>query len=270
MKEIIQQLIADGRTEEALNTLAKTTDDAILLLSRYNSGKKQFNMGLIEFGEWSRIQNQINYAALELADRAQTPVPPSYPTPTPAPAARKKVFISYNHKNGDVMERVKAALEAQNIAVHVDVEDMQAGTPIQEFIDNAFKTSDMVLSVISRQSLMSGWVNKELNVAKVLKTLQSAWIPVSIDDAIFNPDFIFEAYAEIDQKREQMRERLQKALDADMDLAAFTAELKRQQDLKNSLSDTIAELKNILVIDITGDQFEAGMRRVLQKINGAG
>ena len=40
MKEQIQQLIADGRTEEALALLAQHSSDALLLQARYNNGKK--------------------------------------------------------------------------------------------------------------------------------------------------------------------------------------------------------------------------------------
>ena len=64
----IQTLIATGATEQALEEFCKVSNDGILLLSRYNAGKNQFNMGMIEFGEWSRIQNQINYAVLEIVN----------------------------------------------------------------------------------------------------------------------------------------------------------------------------------------------------------
>ena len=63
----IQHLIASGQTEEALSHLAKVYPDTILLQARWNQGRKQYNMGLIDNGEWIRIQAQINYAALELA-----------------------------------------------------------------------------------------------------------------------------------------------------------------------------------------------------------
>ena len=60
MLEQIQQLIADGSTEEALALLAQQSSDALLLQARYNAGKKQYNMGLIEFSEWQRTQAQID------------------------------------------------------------------------------------------------------------------------------------------------------------------------------------------------------------------
>lgn len=67
MKEETQQLIAEGRTEDALALLVKHNSDAVLLQARYNQAKKQKNMGMINFGEWSRVLNQVNHAALEMA-----------------------------------------------------------------------------------------------------------------------------------------------------------------------------------------------------------
>jgi len=69
MREEIQQLIAKDRTEEALALLAQHNSDALLLQARYNQAKKQQNMGMIDFGEWSRVQSQVNYAALVVASK---------------------------------------------------------------------------------------------------------------------------------------------------------------------------------------------------------
>lgn len=74
MKSEIQILIANGQTDNALHMLAEHRSDALLLQARYNNGKKQYNMGLIDYSEWQRIQSQINYAALELAGSIKTVV----------------------------------------------------------------------------------------------------------------------------------------------------------------------------------------------------
>lgn len=67
MREQVQQLISQGRTEEALTLLAKHNGDAVLLQARYNQAKKQKNMGMLDFSEWSKVQAQVTYAALEMA-----------------------------------------------------------------------------------------------------------------------------------------------------------------------------------------------------------
>ena len=69
MKSKIFQLISNNRTEEAVILLATTgSNEAILQQSRYNNGKRNYNMGTIDFGEQTRIQNQINKSLLELAN----------------------------------------------------------------------------------------------------------------------------------------------------------------------------------------------------------
>lgn len=73
MREQIQQLIAEGRTEDALALLAKHNSDTVLLQARYNQAKKQQNMGTIDFGEWSRVVSQTNHAALEMAGNIKIP-----------------------------------------------------------------------------------------------------------------------------------------------------------------------------------------------------
>lgn len=62
----IQILIANNNTAEALDALIELTSDAILLKSRFNGAKRQYQMGMITHDEWARTQNQINYAALEM------------------------------------------------------------------------------------------------------------------------------------------------------------------------------------------------------------
>lgn len=68
MREQIRNLIAESNTEEALKMLASVNKNAILLQAQFNSGKKNFNMGLVEHSEWLRIQAKINFTALELVD----------------------------------------------------------------------------------------------------------------------------------------------------------------------------------------------------------
>jgi len=65
----VKKLIAEGKTESATSILIAYSEDAKLLQARFNAGKKQYNTGLIEFGEWQRTQAQINYAVLKIASQ---------------------------------------------------------------------------------------------------------------------------------------------------------------------------------------------------------
>ncbi|MFN0176092.1 MAG: TIR domain-containing protein [Saprospiraceae bacterium] len=278
-KAQIQELISLGKTEEALELLEQLTTDAVLLQSRYNGAKRQYSMGMIDFSEWSRTQAQINYAALEMMNSvklAKAEVKPEKEKVVdqkesekkqPAQAkSEKRVFISYSHQDGFAMRAVKDFLAKKKTKVYIDINDLSAGDSIQGFIDEALRNNDFVISIISANSLRSGWVSKELVVAKYLSKTNSNWIPVSIDDAWANNKFFFDANTEIDKKINEVRLQIKNALESDLDISPFTDELKRLQDLKANLGSTISDLKNVLVVDISGNLFEVGMKKVVEKI----
>lgn len=269
MKEQIQKLVADGKVEEALRLLAEHDSDAVLLQARYNNGKKQYNMGLIDYSEWQRIQNQVNYAVLEMAGRVSPASGASVPQVSTSPAA-PQVFISYNHKDAIHMHAVRGYLEKNDIQVFVDVANMAPGEDIQRFIDKAFMENHFVLSLVSENSLLSGWVSKEINAAILLNRLASKWIPVSLDQSFIDSNFYFKASEHIEAKIGEVREHMKKALDTDMDTRPFEEEMGRLRDLKANLGPTLESLKKVLVTDISGAMFEPGMQKVLTAIQRPG
>lgn len=74
MQAQINLLISSGQTSEALAELAKYSADALLLQAQYNSGLKNYNLGLIDFGEWGRTQARVNLSALEIAKKLSGPI----------------------------------------------------------------------------------------------------------------------------------------------------------------------------------------------------
>lgn len=280
MREQIQQLIAEGRTEEALALLAQHSSDALLLQARYNNGKKQYNMGLIEFSEWQRTQAQINYAALELSNSLKglpsapvqstsgTRANASSSTAPTTPKQQTGVFISYNHNDFFAMRTVKDFLEDNGIKVTVDMQDLGVGDKIESFIDKALKDNQFILSIISSNSLKSGWVNKELSATLLLNKFDKKWLPVLLDRKCFEPSFYNETMDEFDLKIKNLNKEIQVTLKKNRDIRSFTDELERLKDLQNDFGQTIKSLKGHYVEDISGNLFDFGMSRVLKAIKG--
>jgi len=287
MKEQIQQLISEGRTEDALALLAQHTGDALLLQGRFNAGKKQYNMGMIEFGEWSRIQAQINYAALEMAGsikggasstgtghggiqtgtgngNIQTGTGNGGSTST----KQQKAFISYNHGDAEMAQRVKGFLAQNNVDVIIDEEDMPAGMSIMQFIQESIKNCDAVVSIVSSKSLNSGWVGQE-SVASMYAVwlADKKFIPVKLDDVAFDIDFQITAQENILQKIQDLETKIGKLRQLGGDSRAFDDDRNRLFELKNNLGQIIQRLKSVLMVDITGTNFDPSMRKVLERIN---
>ena len=268
MKEQIQQLIATGQTEEALQLLVKSAPDAILLQARYNQGKKQYNMGLIEFGEWSRIQAQINYAALELAGSAKTPATHTGTeqthTSTDLPSNTKKVFISYNHADKEVARQVRTFLETKHIHVIIDEKDLAPGQSILEFIQQGIKKSDAVVSIVSSKSLESGWVGQE-SVASMYAVwlADKKFIPVKLDNVVFDIDFQISATEGLNLKIEELKSKIRKLESLDVDSPGSRDDLTRMVELKNNLGKIIQRFTSVFILDISGSNFDPSMTRVL-------
>ncbi|HNE28425.1 MAG: TIR domain-containing protein [Saprospiraceae bacterium] len=268
-KEKVQELIANGQTEEALVLVAQIDQDAILLQARYSNGKKQYNMGLVDFGEWQRIQNQVNYALLELADKATSKAAGSPLAPPAPPASQYQVFISYNHSDDLQARLVKRQLEDNGIKVYID-HDMPAGMFIDKFIDEGLAQSNFLLPIISRNSLASGWVNKEVTAGFLAQRITSKKvIPVRLDDAVFDAKFYLDAMVDINKKVEEIKSNAAKALELNIDLRAFQDDLSNQRDLQANLGTMIETLKKVNVIDLSDGKFELGMSRVISTIKAS-
>lgn len=277
MREQIQQLISEGRTEEALTLLAKHNGDAVLLQARYNQAKKQQNMGMLDFSEWSKVQAQVNYAALEMAGQVKgggASATPATSTSTvapsqlaAAPASEKKVFISYNHGDSEVARRVCTYLEKEGLDVILDQDDMAAGRSIMEFIQDSIKRADAVVSIVSSKSLQSGWVGQE-SVASMYAVwlADKKFIPVSLDAVAFDIDFQITATENLTQKIEDFKGKIKKLEDLGGDARGPRDDLNRMIELKNNFGKIIQRLTSVLMLSIGGDSFEPTMRKVLASI----
>jgi len=275
LREQIQSLIANNQTEDALKLLAQANSDALLLQAQYNSGKKNFNLGLIEFSEWQRIQARVNYGALDMAGRVtispnngvgngQTAA--SAEVPKEAAKEQPKVFISYNQNDSMSMRAVKGALEAAGIKVFADIYEIEAGENIQAFIDKALQENTFILSLISRNSLVSGWVNIEINSAMLLNKFGKKWLPAGLDDACFDSEFYFSTLESFDEKIGKLRFNVTRAINQQVDSRPFEKELARQIDTKADFGKVIAMLKETLVVDISDKMFDLGIAKIISTI----
>lgn len=277
MKEQIQQLIAVGQTKDALHLLVQMNPDALLLQAQYNNGEKQFNLGLIDFGEWGRIQARVNFAALEMAVQpaptsgAGVPANPGTRPPAstsgeqPQPV-KASVFISYNEKDSHSMRAVKSYLEDQDIKVVVDIQDLGVGVKIEDFINKALRENQAVLSIVSQNSLKSGWVNQELSAALLMSKFDKKWIPVLLDRKCYELAFFNKTMDGFDLKIKKLQTTIEETLKKGRDIRSFTDELERLKDLQNDFGKTIQALKNHFTEDISGNSFEHGMLRVVKAI----
>lgn len=235
-------------------------------------------MGLIEFSEWQRTQAQINYAALELAKSVgkssggTNPGTGGQNSTNPSPNSpqsdqQAKVFISYNHSDRTYADQIYEFLKGAGVDTVIDVVNMKVGENIKDFILNQIKENNAVLSLVSKNSLRSGWVGLESDLSLYSQLLANKkFIPVSIDNAVFDDDFFFEVMDEIENKIADLDKKIEKAKERKFGYKQFQTQRDRLEDQHQNLPKIIEHFQNVLNQDISESNFEAGMNKVLEAL----
>ena len=107
---------------------------------------------------------------------------------TESPIVPRSIFISYSNKDMEFIDKLEGYFDKDGIRSWRDVRDMVAG-PIEQQIDRSIKLQQVVLLVISENSIGSDWVQWEVRKARELEQkLQkesgekvSVLCPVSLD-----------------------------------------------------------------------------------------
>ena len=106
-----------------------------------------------------------------------------------APIVRAKCFISHNHRDNDVAERIAEELVKAGAEVWVDDWEMHPGDSLIAKISDAIVDSYYLVVLLSRDSVQSSWVNKELEIAltRQISDKSIKVVPCLIEDCAIPP-----------------------------------------------------------------------------------
>jgi len=96
-------------------------------------------------------------------------------------------FISYSSQDDDFAQRLHADLQQRNIRVWFAPEELKIGDKFRARIDETIRIYDKLLLVLSENSIQSGWVETEVEVAfrKERRENKTVLFPVRLDDTVF-------------------------------------------------------------------------------------
>jgi hypothetical protein len=99
-------------------------------------------------------------------------------------------FISYSAKDDDFAKRLHADLQNSGVRCWFAPHDMPIGGKIRDEIDAAIKLRDKVLLVLSKHSILSKWVEDEVDEAfeEEQKRDQVVLFPIRLDDEVITTD----------------------------------------------------------------------------------
>lgn len=273
-KQEIIELLIEGEVGDAIKAMRALlpNDNVILnLAGQWNRLQKDIAARLISPDYASLTQNQIINNLQEMVKKLPDDQPAAGngggggantgKTPT--------VFLSYNHKDMAAATQVKDFLRSKGINVTIDSEAMKPGEDIASFINKCIRESDVTLSLVSTNSLLSAWVGMEtMNTLAGEHIANKQFIAVVIDGSFYQLSFVRTSMETIDKRLAELKEELKYRIEHDLGFEDLQNDRTRNNDLKNDLPKIVANLKNRLNVDITDENFTPGMERVTKAILG--
>src|ERR1700693_4144708 len=74
-------------------------------------------------------------------------------------------FLSYSNHDEAFARRLYADLQSHNVRCWFAPEDLKIGEQIRSGIDEAIRLHDKLLLILSKHSVASGWVEREVKIA---------------------------------------------------------------------------------------------------------
>ncbi len=95
-------------------------------------------------------------------------------------------FISYSSKDDDFAKRLHADLQNNGVRCWFAPHDMPIGAKIWDALDEAIRHRDKLLLILSENSILSDWVEDEVNkaFAEERDRKQTVLFPIRIDDEV--------------------------------------------------------------------------------------
>src|ERR1019366_9465903 len=106
------------------------------------------------------------------------------------PQRNRQVFLSYAQADGDVARQIADALQKEGLRVWFDAWELASGDSIVQRIEQAVATSDILVVLLSPNSVASRWVQTELSAAFLSRELRDraiTIIPAVIEDCEIPP-----------------------------------------------------------------------------------
>jgi hypothetical protein len=99
------------------------------------------------------------------------------------------IFISYSRRDAQFVDVLRSRLESNGIQVWLDRTDIQGGSKWRSEIVDAIERAEVILIILSRHSMQSDNVRKELDIAEGQK---AKIIPVEIEPVETPSDFKYQ------------------------------------------------------------------------------
>ena len=275
----LRRLVAENKTDRVLQMLKDgivgypdMQNQLLTIAAQFADTRKKENIGLLDTSEAMKFYTKINFSVLEMINEIEQQQATGVNTDKPLQTKnteKKRVFISYNHHDSEIANRLKEKLRAQNIQVVIDSERMQAGEDIKEFIEKSVRETGVTISLVSATSLLSAWVAMEsINTFYHEKTdTKKKFIACFITDDFFKRNFTDEALDHIDGEVKEIQNLITARMEKNRSIRDLQNELTRMTELRNNMDEITRRLRESLCIDIRGEMLETNFSKITDAVN---
>lgn len=178
------------------------------------------------------------------------------------------VFLSYNHLDAETADQLLAKFKATEIEVIIDKERMRSGESIQKFIENSILNTSVTVSLVSRNSLLSGWVSYETINTFFFERFfpEKKFIAAYTDPSFFELGFSAEAITHIDQKLDEIKKQIYQQDQLQLDTRDLNTEKSKLLALRNNLDGILNRLRSSLCLDVRPGKIEENFPKLLSSI----
>ncbi len=267
MEERIKELLSLGQIQDALDLLVKLDSGAILLVSRFNTLRKTYSHGMIDFSEYSRVVAQISYAILESLNEIERGKRAVTSSASPFSNALT-VWIAHNRKDNRIANQIKTYLSHRDLYDVKDLISQDAGDRLKDFVANKALKTQFLLVLCSTNSISEGWTGLEQHLDILSNSLiQRNVIPLLLDDAVLQKDVVTQVLYRIEEQLDKVAEEKPKEKYTNNSLVnSLESDKVSLSVLRNNLPKIVQRLRNAPAVDISGEHFESGMEKVVKTI----
>ena len=153
------------------------------------------------------------------------------------------VFISYSHKDRDLVDNICQALKEYDIDISLDIKDIGAGDSISRKVEEGIIKADYFLLVLSENSIKSQWVDIEYRAALNLSLRENKRIIPIVTD--INDEQLLQFSVIIaDKKYANFRDGIEKGLNELLRGLSLTGEIPRSNQNDENYAQPISRQKS--------------------------
>ena len=134
----------------------------------------------------SNLMSDLRLVSLEIRNSIRAQIREELSARPQAAVEQYSCFISYSAQDRVFAERIFNDLQDVGIRCWLDSKDLKVGDYIEVELNRAIQITDKVLLILSKASINSAWVQREIDVAlkKESEAKKTILFPVRIDDAV--------------------------------------------------------------------------------------